>query len=339
VTAGTRRIRVFTSSSDSVVATRVNLDTSFTFDAGTNRTLYLFGFARSTAAPRLRGLITTDNVPTIPAGQFAVRVVNLAPSLAGAVPTLADTTVRTDAFVRRLGVLPGVGPEAVNLGPLDVSQYVVLDTGRYALTVTATGTTGPAVLAVPVIPGAAATPTATALAGSLAPGTALTAVIIPRSVIGSAAPQGGNPTAKATEAITRSNDTVTVQSGSISVLTNRSPTRPDSTVGTTGTGAATGVSRGDAVFVSGATQPEYNGWQAVMQIADSLSCNPVNGGDTPTRCAATNTVATTRFRYRYRVAGTPTSPATGTPAYRIYPPGTATNFTIPFVMFLVDRRP
>ena len=78
---------------------------------------------------------------------------------------------------------------------------------------------------------------------------------------------------------------------------------PDSTVATTGTGAATGVVRFDNVLVTGATQPEYNGWQAVIQLADSLSCAPVNVGDTSTKCAATNAVATTRYRFRYRISG------------------------------------
>jgi hypothetical protein len=139
--------------------------------------------------------------------------------------------------------------------------------------------------------------------------------------------------------VSRSNDTVTVQSGSVSVLTNRSPAKPDSTVGTTGTGTTTGVVAGDIILMSGATQPEYNVWQAVTQVADSLSCAPTDPKDTATKCAAANAVATTRFRLRSRIAGAPASPATGTPVYRIYTASTTSDYTIPSVIYLIDRRP
>jgi hypothetical protein len=134
-------------------------------------------------------------------------------------------------------------------------------------------------------------------------------------------------------------DTVTVQSGSVNVLVNRTGGKADSTVGGTGTRAATGVARGDVVFVSGATQPEYNGWFAVLAVADSLSCSPVDLGDTAVRCNAANATATTRFRFRYKIAATPVSPATGAPVYRIYPPIVTTDYTQPYILFVVDKRP
>src|SRR5947207_681731 len=91
--------------------------------------------------------------------------------------------------------------------------------------------------------------------------------------------------------------------------------------------------------LSGATEPEYNAWQVVTQLADSLSCAPVDSKDTATKCAATNAVATTRFRFRSRIAGTPASPATGSPVYRIYTASTTGDYTIPAVIYLIDRRP
>jgi len=114
--------------------------------------------------------------------------------------------------------------------------------------------------------------------------------------------------------------------------------RADTTIGGTGTKAATGVAAGNIVLMSGANESEYNVWQVVVAVADSLSCAPVNAGDTSTKCKTTNAIATTRFRFRSRIAGTPTSPATGTPVYRIYTAATA-DYTIPSVMFLVDHRP
>jgi hypothetical protein len=187
----------------------------------------------------------------------------------------------------------------------------------------------------------------------------LTAVIVSRSVAGSAAPQGGGPSAKdtdtsaaeATRRVSRSNDTVTVQSGSLVVRVNRPDTtiqigspphdsilknRADTTIGGTGTKAATGVAAKDIVLMSGADQPEYNVWQVVVAVADSLSCAPPNAGDTATKCKATNAIATTRFRFRSRIAGAPVSPATGTPVYQIYTAATA-DYTIPWVVYLVDK--
>ena len=343
IEAGTRHIRVFFDTTDVVLAKKVWLDTTYSFVANEHYSFTLSGFTRTGATPSLGGLIVADAaLPTPAAGKFAIRVVNLAPSFAGAVPALADTTVQPDVFVRRIAALPGGAPEATSLGYVGMSQYVELDTGLYRVALTATGTLGPAIVQASVPPGVLGTATANPIAGSSVAGSVLTAVIVPRSVVGSRAPQGGSPSAKTVESVTRSNDTVTVQTGSLTVLVNRPGGKADSTLSKTNGGATTGVSAGDVVIVSGATEVDYNGWQVVAQQADSLSCNPANAADTPTKCAVTvpNDTATTRFRFRYRITGTPTSPATGTPVYRIYPPSyTAADFTIPFIIYLVDRRP
>src|SRR5439155_7245717 len=245
-------------------------------------------------------------------------------------------------------------PDAVDLAYLEASQYTVVDTGRYRLALTATGSTGPAFLLSLVPPG----DPGLAVAGTRIAGTVITAVIVPRSVVGSTAPQGGQPSARltdtsaaeATRRVSRSNDTVTVQSGSIVMRVNRPDTtvqvgspprdtilrnRPDSVLGGTGTKAATGVAAGDIVLTSGVTEPEYNVWQVVVGVVDSLSCAPVDPGDKATKCAAPNAIATTRFRFRTRIAGAPASPATGAPVYRIYTPSTA-DYTIPSVLYLID---
>ncbi len=194
IEAGTRHIKVFFDTTDVALAKTVMLDVTYTFTSGDHYSFMLSGFARAGRTPQLGALITADGPPPTPgAGKFAIRVVNLAPSFAGAVPTLADTTVRPDAFVRRIDALPGGTPEAGDLGYLAASLYVVLDTGRYRVALTATGTTGPAIVQVPVPRGDTATPTQSPIAGSSISGSVLTAVISPRSVAGSHAPQGGRP--------------------------------------------------------------------------------------------------------------------------------------------------
>ena len=360
VAAGLRHIKVFNSSSDPVVAQQVHIDTTFSFAANEDYSFVLHGFARTGHTPHAVALIGLDAPPaTVPAGKIAIRFLNLAPSLAGAFPALADTAVLPDASLRRGNAPLGGAPDAANLAYLAPSPYIVLDTGRYQLALTATGSTGPPLLLslVPLgIPGAAP------VAGTSAAGSVLTAVIVARSVVGSAAPQGGRPSAKATDTsaaeatrrVSRSNDTVTVQSGSAVMRVNRPDTvvqmgtpprdtilrnRPDSLIGGTGTKGSTGVVAGDIVLMSGAAEPEYNVWQVVVAVADSLSpCVPVNPGDTSTKCKATNAIATTRFRFRARIAGAPASPATGTPVYRIYTQSTA-DYTMPSVIYLVDKRP
>ena len=360
IEAGTRHIKVFFDTTDVMLAKTVLLDTAYTFTADQHYTFMLYGFA---ATQTLKALIVQDAAPpAVPAGKFAIRIVNGAPSFAGAVPTLADTTVRPDAFVSRVTALPGGTPDLANVAYLGTSQYAMVDTGLYRVALTPAGTTGPVIVQATIPAGVGGTSTLNPIAGSQVSGSVLTAVVVARSVVPSSgvpskAPQGGRPSAKATDTtaaeasrrLTRSNDTVTAQSGSVSTLTNRPDTtlangtvvkgRADSVVKTTGTGAGTGVVKFDNTLVTGATQPEYNGWQVVIQLADSLSCAPVNGLDTSTKCAAANAIATTRFRFRYRITGVPVSPATGTPVYRIYPASTASDYTIPYIIYLVDKRP
>ena len=92
IEAGTRHIKVFFDTTDVMLAKTVLLDTTYTFTADQHYTFMLYGFA---ATPPLKALIVQDAAPpAVPAGKFAIRIVNGAPSFAGAVPTLADTTVR-----------------------------------------------------------------------------------------------------------------------------------------------------------------------------------------------------------------------------------------------------
>src|SRR5438876_3477622 len=71
VEAGTRRIRVFNSSSDPAVAQQILLDTTFTFEADRNYTLALRGFARAGQTPKLEAAIQVDQPPAAVSGQIA----------------------------------------------------------------------------------------------------------------------------------------------------------------------------------------------------------------------------------------------------------------------------
>jgi uncharacterized protein DUF4397 len=340
IEAGTRRIKVFMSSTDPNVSQTVLLDTTFAFTANQTYSFYATGMSRTAQTPGKRALIVNTTLPAVPAGKFAIRFLNLAPSSAGAVPTPTDTMVHYDAFfIKGNSALPTGAPtqaDAGGAGYLNMTPYIMVDTAKYRLALTPIGTTNSTIAQVYLPTGVPGSAGVDPIAGSQISGSVITAVIVPRSAPTSAAPQT-RPASKATEVLTLSTDTVTLQSGSVRLLTNRSGGKADSTLSKTGTGASTGAAAGDLVLIAGTTQPEYTGWQTVMAVADSLVCKPTDPGDTATKCAAANDTATTFFRFRYRIQGAPVSPATGTTAYRI---GTTTaDFTVPTVLFVVDKRP
>jgi len=201
VLAGSRQIRAFMTGTTIAIASTVMLDTTVTFDAGKNYTVYLWGYARTGSTPSLRAMVVLDSVPTMTATQFAIRTVHLAPTVA---PTLA--TAGIDVFVDTLAAAaaPVGTPTFAGVLPGDVRAYV-LRTTRTAVTgppavpalnyralMTATGTLAPFVQ-VDVPNGTVGTSTVNPIAGDLVGGGAVTAIIVPPSVAGSAATAFATP--------------------------------------------------------------------------------------------------------------------------------------------------
>ena len=138
-------------------------------------------------------------------------------------------------------------------------------------------------------------------------------------------------------------------------MTNRrkagGASQTDSTIARTGTGASSGVTAAGVILVSGANETQYNGWQEVLSVNDTLICSPSDPGDVVTgnkqKCAppadttlASADTARTIFRFRYRIVGAPATPGTGTAVYRQYPAAyTASDFATPQIIFVVDKRP
>jgi len=363
---GARHFKVFLSSSIDTIAKRFLLDTTYTFTDGQDYAFYLTGQARAGRPQPLRAMITPLTLPTLAAGKFAIRVVNLAPSLGWALAgTLPDTNAAPDVHILASNGAPGT-PIAAGLAYGTATSYVVLDTGAYYVALTAPGTLAPKAVVGTVTPGTAAIPATStpAIAGSHFAGSVLTAIIVPHADTTSPAPktrvgQGAlqntdTSVSEAARRFTLSGDTVTVQVGSIRRLVNRRAAGgarlADSTLSGTGTRAAAPVIEGSTILVSGVTQPEYNGWQAVM-LADTLMCSPADPGDVvtgPTRqcqppadtTVASADTALTRFRFRYRIVGTPPAPTFVSPQYRVYPSqNAATDFILPQLLFIADKRP
>jgi hypothetical protein len=197
VLAGTRQIRVFLSSSNPAIASQVMLDQTFTFEANKNYTMYLWGYANgANGSPALAALMVTDSVPTIDTASVAYRVIHLGGTLA---PTLASTAVNvyfdtlaaatapvnaasTNFYAAFTNVLPGeVRPYQLARRRLTPSAL------NYRAVVAANAAPTVVGFEADVPNGAVPTGTDNAVAGDRTSGSAITAIIVPRSVAGTGA--------------------------------------------------------------------------------------------------------------------------------------------------------
>jgi hypothetical protein len=328
VLAGSRQIRAFMTGTTIAIASTVMLDTTVTFEAGKNYTVYLWGYARTGSTPALKAMVVTDSVPTIAASKIAVRVLNLAPTYAGAA---AGAPAAGAALDFRVAAVTAAPTGAALFGGQTVGAFSAYNTSLdssgttvpYRLYVTAPGAAAPAMLNVPLPLGSRGTSTTNPIAGTAVAGSAITAIIVPQSVALSPAPQGGQPAAVTAgiDSVTRNVDTVTVW---------RSIT-PGNGTSTCNTAVAAGVAVNDVITITGLTQPEYNGAHVVMVVVAGTSQTVVAA---PFSC----TGVATPSRFRFRIASTTAvTPATGATSYSVATAGT--DFTAPWVLFITDQRP
>ncbi len=186
IQAGARHIRVFNHSTDPVVAQQVLVDTTVTFAASDSITFIHMGFARTGSLPARQVLLFPDKAPDPGAGNVGFRVIHAGAGLAN-----------VDVFlIRRPQDTLALGaPVASNVAYAGVSTYTAgaADTGAQAMRVivTATGTTTP-ILANVLLPAGVAADSASRtnpIPGAHIVGSVMTAVLVPRSVAGSLAPQ------------------------------------------------------------------------------------------------------------------------------------------------------
>ncbi len=244
VQAGTRHIRVFLDSTDLATATKVIFDTSVTFEAGANYTFYLYGYARTGSTPAVSALVTKDVVPTIPAGNIAVRVINLDPSQA----TGSDAFVAAKDTTGSFTGTPTVGSQAFK----GVSNYVNVPVGSYRGGFAATSTTTPILFMANMPGGVVGTSSVNPIAGTLVAGSGFTMLVLPRSVAGSAAPQTPGGLTIASLTLAGSTATALVSGGH-------------------------GLATNDIIRVRGATQTQYNGAFTVRKLTDSTFTYQVYG--------------------------------------------------------------
>jgi len=173
--AGSRHFRIFLSDSAQAVASTVLKDSTINLEAGKNYTVMLWGNARSTGADKMKLSVWEEAVPD-PAANVALRVINATTSAIDARQYVSTGAVPTN-------------PTWANVAPLTASTYVTAAPAQFRFNIQPAGG-GTALFADALaLIGAAATVDVEALPGTSIPGSAVTAIVFPRSVAGSKAPQ------------------------------------------------------------------------------------------------------------------------------------------------------
>ena len=173
--AGARHFRIFLSDSSQAVATTVLKDSTINIEAGKNYTVMLWGNARSTGADKMKLSVWEEGVAD-PAAQVALRVINATTS-----PIDARQYVST-------GTVPA-NPTWANVAPLTASTYVTAAPGQFRFNIQPAGGGTALFSDALALIGTAATVDIEALPGTTIAGSAITAIVFPRSVAGSKAPQ------------------------------------------------------------------------------------------------------------------------------------------------------
>lgn len=174
--AGARRLRVFPTSENINITSQIVVDTTITFTPNTYYTLIHIGLARAGQAPADRIWVIEDPIPaTIAASQVAVRVIHAGVGL-GAVDVERSTSAS--------GTFTSVG---TNVQYGTAGAYQLVPTGALVMRANNAGTTTALAAASTAPAGIAAGGGLSAAGGSTIGGSALTAIVVPRSVSGSAA--------------------------------------------------------------------------------------------------------------------------------------------------------
>lgn len=191
IEAGNRHIRIFLSGPNPVNASTVVLDTMIAFTSPNSYTVIHTGFARTGSNPGRTLWVVPDGAADPGAGNVGLRVLH-----AGVGMGNVDIRFRRHAADTLLDT-----PNVANLAYKSVGTYVTVaaDTAgadSLRIVVTAAGTKTPVLFAAATgglkLPaGLAGTTTSNPIAGSRVAGSVITAVIVPPSVVGSLAPQGG----------------------------------------------------------------------------------------------------------------------------------------------------
>ena len=183
---GTHTLRIFPTSEDITVTSTRMIDQEVTFEAGQYYTIVHTGFADPGAATEDHIVIYQDPIPgSIAAGTYALR---------GMHHGVGWGPVDVYAPASTTAALPGT-PLFAGLDYEEATAYQTMNVGAVALRALPAGQTVPLMTAANATApaGAAADPddNLTAIGGTTIEGSAITAIFMPGSVLGTSAPQTG----------------------------------------------------------------------------------------------------------------------------------------------------
>lgn len=196
IEAGSRQIRAFMAapaSGSPGVAQTVLTDVTVTLNESTNYTFIHQGYSRTGQTPAKAGVLITDNPPTPSATQIAVRIIHAGVSTGNVDVWVVKRAVNA-ATADSLPDARTVADVAYGATPSNYFSFSVDGAGDATrVVITAAGTKTPILAEVTAPVGVAGTTTSDAIAGGSVAGTVFTAIVMPRSVAGSQAPNLTTP--------------------------------------------------------------------------------------------------------------------------------------------------
>jgi hypothetical protein len=186
VASGARHFREFLSNPAAATGStvsRILVDTTMMFAEGAHYTLMHAGFARAGGTPAAKFVIVEDHLPAPPAGQIAIRVVNLAVGM-GSVDIYASAS--------STGALPATPlfAAAAFLAPTAYVNVPIGATLSLRATLAGAGTLATPFATVVAPVGDAGTKSLDPIPGSSIAGSVFTVYVFSRSSPGTLAPQG-----------------------------------------------------------------------------------------------------------------------------------------------------
>jgi len=176
--AGSRHFRIFLADSLQSIATVVLKDSTLNLEAGKNYTVMLWGNARVAAGANRMRLTVWEETVADPGANVALRVINA-----------TDAPIDARQYVST-GTAPA-NPTWANVAPYTASTYVTVAPSQVRYNVQPAGGGTTLFTDALALIGQAATADIEATPGTTIAGSAITAIVFPRSVAGSRAPQGG----------------------------------------------------------------------------------------------------------------------------------------------------
>lgn len=186
IEAGNRHIRVFMSGPNPAITSVPILDTTLSLTSPNAYTVIHTGFARTGSSPGRVLWVVPDASADPGAGNVGLRVLHAGVGMASV--DVQFTRHATDTLLD--------APAVPNLAYKGIGTYITvlhdsLATDTLRIVVTAAGTKAPVLFTLKLPRGLAGTTTSNPIAGASVAGSVITAVLVPASVGGSTAPQGG----------------------------------------------------------------------------------------------------------------------------------------------------